>query len=154
MSAYAGNAPVFAQLAAFQVVVCGFGLLPAPMRHILSQVAEAGPARSSVEREDSLMIDIPGSDEGRAGPAANVAETRQVQVKVNGMVIDVSETVMVREMLTKAKRAGAIEGMIEEYILERVEEEGEFGVLGIDEGITVTELEEFLAVPTGRTEVA
>ena len=100
------------------------------------------------------MIDIPGSDEGRAGPRANVEEVRHVQVKVNGMVIDVSETVMVREMLTKAKRAGAIEGMIEEYILERVEEEGEFGVLGIDEGITVTELEEFLAVPTGRTEVA
>ena len=100
------------------------------------------------------MIDIPGSDEGGAGPVANVAEARHVQVKVNGMVIDVAETVMAREILTRAKRVGAIEGMIEEYILERVEEEGELGELGIDETVTVTELDEFLAVPTGRTEVA
>ena len=100
------------------------------------------------------MIDIPESDERGAGPMANVAEVRHVQVKVNGMVIDVAETVMVREILTRAKWADAIEGMIEEYILERVEEEGELGELGTDETITVTELEEFLAVPTGRTEVA
>ena len=100
------------------------------------------------------MSDIPGNNEGSAGPVANVAEVRQVQVKVNGMVIDVAETVMVREILTRAKRAGAIEGTIEEYILERVEEEGELGELGTDETVTVTELDEFLAVPTGRTEVA
>ena len=100
------------------------------------------------------MSDIPGNGEGGAGQVDNVAEVRHVQIKVNGMVIDVTETVMVREILTKAKRAGAIEGAIEEYILERVEEEGELGELGIDETITMAELEEFLAVPTGRTEVA
>ena len=126
------------------------------MSHILSQIVGAGPApaRPSAEREDSFMIDIPESGEGGAGPMANVAEIKHVQVKVNGMVIDVAETVMVREILTQAKWVGAIEGLIEEYILERVEEEGELGELGTDETITVTELEEFLAVPTGRTEVA
>ena len=61
---------------------------------------------------------------------------------------------LIEPILTKAKRAGAIEGAIEEYILERVEEEGELGELRIDETITMAELEEFLAVPTGRTEVA
>lgn len=98
------------------------------------------------------MSDIPGNDEAGARPVANVAEV--VQIKVNGMVIKVAETIMVREILTQAKWAGAIEGMIEEYILEKVEEEGELGVLGIDETIVVTERDEFLAVPTGRTEVA
>ena len=124
------------------------------MRHILPQVVGAGlgPVRRSVGREGSLMSDIPGNDEAGARPVANVAEV--VQIKVNGMVIKVAETIMVREILTQAKWAGAIEGMIEEYILEKVEEEGELGVLGIDETIVVTERDEFLAVPTGRTEVA
>ncbi len=98
------------------------------------------------------MGDIPGNDESGARPVANVAEV--VQIKVNGMVIKVAETIMIREILTQAKWAGAIQGMIEEYILERVEEDGEFGELGIEETVTVTEREEFLAVPTGRTEVA
>ena len=99
------------------------------------------------------MSDIPG-DEGGAGPVASVddaTEARRVQIKVNGIAIEVTESVEVREVLAKAKGAGAIEGSVEEYILERIEKEGE---IGIEETVTVTELEEFLAVPIGKTDVA
>ena len=37
------------------------------------------------------------------------------------------------------------------YVIERVEKEGE---IGIEETVAVKEFEEFLAVPTGPTEVA
>ena len=100
------------------------------------------------------MSNIPGDDEGGAGPVASVddaAEINRVRIKVNGITIEVTETVKVHEVLAKAKGAGAIEGSVEEYILERVEKEGE---MGIEETVTVTELEEFLAVPTGKTDVA
>lgn len=100
------------------------------------------------------MNDIPGGDESGTGPVAGVddaVEVGRVQIKVNGITIEVTESVRVREVLARAKDAGAIEGSVEEYIIERVEREGE---LGIEETVTVTELEEFLAVPTGKTDVA
>ena len=100
------------------------------------------------------MNDIPGGDASGTGPVASVddaAEVSRVQIKVNGITIEVTESVRIREVLARAKDAGAIEGTVEEYIIERVEKEGE---LGIEETVTVTELEEFLAVPTGKTDVA
>lgn len=99
------------------------------------------------------MSDIPGSH-GSAGPATAVDETTTVsrlQIKVNGIVIDVTERIEIRELLIKAKGAGAIEGIIEEYVIERVSEEGQHG---LEEIITVKVDEEFLAVPTGSTTVA
>ena len=100
------------------------------------------------------MNHIPGSEEGGVGPTTNVddaTELSRVQIKVNGVTIEVTKDVRISEVLTKAKHAGAIEGSIEEYIIERVEKEGE---VTLEETITVTELEEFLAVPIGKTEVA
>lgn len=100
------------------------------------------------------MSDIPGGDESGVGPVASVddaAEASRVRIKVNGVTIEVTETVEVREVLAKAKGAGAIEGSVEVYVIERVETEGE---MRVEEIITVTELEEFLAVPTGPTDVA
>ena len=100
------------------------------------------------------MSDIPGGDEGGAGPVASVddaTEARRVQIKVNGITIEVTESVRVREVLAKAKDAGAIEGSVDVYVIERVEKEGE---IKIDETITVMESEEFLAVPIGPTDVA
>ena len=100
------------------------------------------------------MSNIPGGDGGGAGPVANVdaaTEVSRVRIKVNGATIEVTEKVVVREMLIKARDAGAIEGSVEEYVIERVEKEGE---VKIDEVIEVTESDEFLAVPTGSTEVA
>ena len=100
------------------------------------------------------MNDIPGGDEGGTGPVAgvdDVTEGVRVQIKVNGITIEVTEEVDVREVLNKAKDGGAIEGSVEEYIIERVEKEGE---IKIGEIVTVREHEEFLAVPTGKTEVA
>ena len=100
------------------------------------------------------MTDIPGSNEGGAGPVARVddaTEVGRVKIKVNGITIEVTEKVEVREILTKARDAGAIEESVEVYVIEKVEKEGE---MTIDETIEVTEFEEFLAVPTGKTEVA
>ena len=100
------------------------------------------------------MSEIPGSDEGGAGPVANVdaaGDVGAVRIKVNGMTIEVTEKVAVREMLIKARDVGAIEGSVEAYVIERIEKEGE---VTIDEIIGVEESDEFLAVPTGSTEVA
>lgn len=100
------------------------------------------------------MSDIPGSDGGGAGPVTNVdgvTEIGRVKIKVNGVTIEVTEKVKVREILTKARDAGAIEELAEVYVIEKVEKEGE---MAIDETIEVTEFEEFLAVPTGKTDVA
>lgn len=100
------------------------------------------------------MSDIPGGDESGAGPVANVdsgGESRSVRIKVNGVTIEVTGKATVREILIKARDAGAIEESVEQYIIERVDREGE---VGIDEIIEVTEFDEFLAVPTGATEVA
>ena len=76
---------------------------------------------------------------------------RRVEIKVNGVTIEVTSKVESREVLTKARDAGAIEGLVEEYVIERVEKEGE---IAPEEIIIVEELEEFLAVPTGKTNVA
>ena len=90
---------------------------------------------------------------GDVGPtnAGGATELSRVRIKVNGVTIEVTSKVGIREVLTKARDAGAIEGLVEEYVIERVEEEGE---IAPEEIITVKELEEFLAVPTGKTEVA
>ena len=100
------------------------------------------------------MSEIPGGAEGGVGPVADVddaTEVTRVNIKVNGLTIEVTKKVSVRKILTKAKEAGCIEGEVEEYVIERVSGEGE---LGLRETIVVEDLEEFLAVPTGKTEVA
>ena len=100
------------------------------------------------------MSDIPGGDESGAGLVASVdglAEVSRVQIKVNGVTFEVTETVKVREILAEARSVGAIEGLVEAYVVERVEKEGE---IGIEATLKVTEFEEFLAVPTGPTHVA
>ena len=100
------------------------------------------------------MNDIPDGDNGRVGPVTNTGgatELERVRIKVNGVTIEVTAKIGIREVLTKARDAGAIEGAVEDYVLERVEEEGE---LAIEETVTVKELDEFLAVPTGKTDVA
>ena len=98
------------------------------------------------------MNEIPGGDEG-IGPVATVDEATvsHVKVKVNGLTIEVTKEVKVREVLSKAKEAGCIEGEVDEYVIERVSVEGE---LGLQETIVVEEHEEFLAVPVTKTEVA
>ena len=93
----------------------------------------------------------PGNGNGEVGPVAIVDESQNVTVSVNGVKIQVTRVVTVRELLKKAKAAGAIEGLVEEYVIERVSAEGE---IGIEQTITVDDLEEFLAVPIGKTEVA
>ena len=100
------------------------------------------------------MNGIPGGDNGGVGPVANAGgatELSRVQIKVNGVTIEVTREVEIREILAKARDAGAIEGLVEKYVIERVEEEGE---IAPGEVIMVKELEEFLAVPTGKTDVA
>ena len=96
----------------------------------------------------------PGNTNGETGPIAHVDEpqkTDRVSIKVNGIALDVPKTVAVREILELAKDAGAIAGSVDEYVIERVTAEGEIGPQAT---ITVTELEEFMAVPIGKTEVA
>ena len=100
------------------------------------------------------MSDIPGENDGPVGPVANVGEgeyVRRVQIKVNGVTIEVTEEVIVKHILEKAKAAGCFGGPVEEYVIERVSVEGE---LPLDGTIVVVEAEEFIAVPTGKTPVA
>ena len=100
------------------------------------------------------MYKFPGNNEDIIGAVTNVENstaTSSVSIKVNWVTIEVTEKVKVRDMLIKAKEAGAIMGFIDEYVIERVEEEGE---IQREEMITVKEQEEFIAVPTGRTDVA
>lgn len=75
----------------------------------------------------------------------------RLPVKVNGVEIEVSEEVLVRELVAMAKEKGAIAGSVDEYVIERVTQEGEFR---IDETIRVSEQEELLAVPVEGTPVA
>lgn len=96
----------------------------------------------------------PGNDDGNGGSVARVDESQEVErvrIKVNGVEIEVAKEVKVLELIKGAKDARAIEGLVEEYVIERVKGEGE---IGVDETITVVEKEEFLAVPVGKTEVA
>ena len=100
------------------------------------------------------MYKFPGNNEDIIGSVTNVENSlapRSVSIKVNWVTIEVTEEVKIRDVLIKAKEAGAIMGIIEEYVIERVEVDGE---LQREKMITVKELEEFIAVPTGRTEVA
>ena len=100
------------------------------------------------------MSEVPGGDDGGAGLVANVddaTKTSRVQIKVNGLTIEVTKEVTIHEILTKAKEAGCIEGLVDEYVIEKVSAEGE---LGREETIAVEEHEEFFAVPIGKTEVA
>ena len=96
----------------------------------------------------------PGNGDGEVGSVARVAESQEVErvrIKVNGVEIEVAKEVKVLELIKGAKSAGAIGGLVEEYVIERVKDEGE---IGVDEIVTVVEKEEFLAVPVGKTEVA
>lgn len=96
----------------------------------------------------------PGNGDGDVGLGARVDEhqaVERVRIKVNGVEIEVKRKVEVREIIVKAKKADAIEGFVEEYVIERVKEGGE---IGFEETITVIEQEQFLAVPVGKTEVA
>lgn len=100
------------------------------------------------------MYKFPGNDEDMIGAVTNVENstaTSSVSIKVNWVAIEVTEEVKVRDVLIKAKEADAIMGFIDEYVIERVEVEGE---LQREEMITVKEQEEFIAVPTGPTKVA
>ena len=58
---------------------------------------------------------------------------------------------VVRDVLEAAKGAGAIAGRVDEYVIERVTAEGG---IGPEVTITISDFEEFMAVPIGRTEVA
>ena len=100
------------------------------------------------------MSKIPGEDRSGTGSVARVddpATVSRVPINVNGMTIEVTRHVEAREIVTKAIEAGAIEGSLDEYIVERVEEVGEIKLV---ERITVTEHEKFVAVPKGPTPVA
>lgn len=95
-----------------------------------------------------------GNDKNKGGAVAPSGEARaveRVRVKVNGVEIEVTEEVLVRELVAKAKDKGAIAGYVNEYVVERTTEGGEFG---IDETIRISDQEELLAVPEGGTTVA
>ena len=65
----------------------------------------------------------PGNGDGDVGPVARVDEhqaVERVRIKVNGVEIEVKRKVEVREIIVKAKKADAIEGFVEEYVIERV----------------------------------
>ncbi len=99
------------------------------------------------------MNRAPG-DDSNARPVANVDESSEselVSIIVNGAEIHVAERVTVREILKSASSAGAISGLVEEYVIERVEREGDHGP---DDEIIVVESEEFMAVPAAPTPVA
>ena len=100
------------------------------------------------------MVTGPGNGDGDVGLVARVDESQaieRVRIKVNGVEIEVAKEVKAREIIVAAKNADAIEGFVEEYVIERVKEGGE---IGFEETITVIEQEQFLAVPVGKTEVA
>ena len=98
------------------------------------------------------MNEVPNNGPANAvTKAGEVKATATVQVKVNGITIEVTEEVVVKDLLAKAKEAGCIEGTVDEYVIERVTAEGE--VPG-ETTIVVEDDEEFLAVATGPTEVA
>lgn len=100
------------------------------------------------------MSEVPEGDEGGVGPVATVndaTKVSRVNIRVNGLTIEVTKGVTVREVLSTAKAAGCIEGEVDEYVIERVSVTGE---LGLQETIVVEEHDEFLAVPTTKTDVA
>lgn len=99
------------------------------------------------------MSEVPGND-GPVGPVSEVSEAEAatlVSIRVNGTTLEVAKEVAVRVILAKAKEAGCIEGLVEEYVIERVSEAGQ---LSQATTIVVEEAEEFIAVPSGATSVA
>ena len=99
------------------------------------------------------MSEVPNND-GPVGPVSEVGEAEAampVRIRVNGTALEVTKEVAVKVILTKAKDAGCIEGLVEEYVIERVSEEGQ---LTQETTIVVEEAEEFVAVPKGPTSVA
>lgn len=99
------------------------------------------------------MSEAPGND-GPVGPVTEVSEVEEatlVSIRVNGTSLEVSKEVAVKVILAKAKDAGSIEGLVEEYVIERVSEAGQ---LSQETTIVVEEAEEFIAVPSGGTAVA
>lgn len=99
------------------------------------------------------MSAVPGNDDP-VGPVSQVSEVEGstlVSIRVNGTTLEVAKEVAVRVILAKAKEAGCIEGLVEEYVIERVSEAGQ---LSQETTIVVEEAEEFIAVPSGGTAVA
>ena len=100
------------------------------------------------------MNDILDSQSGDVGPVTSVGgktKDSSLEIKVNGLAVKVTERIGIHKLLVKAKSVGAIEGIIDEYAIERVSEDGRYG---LEDTITVTSDEEFLAIPTGPTPVA
>ena len=99
------------------------------------------------------MNEVPGND-GPVGPVSEVGEAEAatlVRIGVNGKTLEVTKEVTVKFILDKAKEAGCIEGLVEEYVIERVSEAGQ---LSQETTIVVEEAEAFVAVPKGPTSVA
>ena len=99
------------------------------------------------------MSAVPGNDDpvGPVGQVSEVEGSTLVSIRVNGTTLEVAKEVAVRVILAKAKEAGCIEGLVEEYVIERVSEAGQ---LSQETTIVVEEAEEFIAVPSGGTAVA
>ena len=99
------------------------------------------------------MSEVPGNE----GPVGSVSEFGEadaamlVRIGVNGKMLEVTKEVTVKFILAKAKEAGCIEGLVEEYVIERVSEAGQ---LSQETTIVVEEAEAFVAVPKGPTSVA
>lgn len=99
-----------------------------------------------------MPSDIASNSEVRSVARGDESErARRVPVKVNGVEIEVAEEVRVQELIEMARDSGAIAGSVDEYVIERVTEDGE---LRGDETIRISEREEFLAVPVEATTVA
>ncbi len=99
------------------------------------------------------MSEVPDND-GPVGPVSQVSEVEGstlVSIRVNGTTLEVTKEVAVRVILAKAKEAGCIELVEEEYVIERVSEPGQ---LSQETTIVVEEAEEFVTVPKGPTPVA
>ena len=94
------------------------------------------------------------ADNNKARSVARGDESQGLEcipVKVNGVEIEVPEEVLVRDLVAKAKEKDAIAGSVDDYVVERLTQEGEFR---IDETIRISEQEELLAVPVDATPVA
>lgn len=99
-----------------------------------------------------MAIDADHDNEARSvAPGDESRGLESIPVKVNGVEIEVLEEVRVQELIEMARAKGAIAGTVDEYVIERVTEDGE---LRGDEIIRISEREEFLAVPVEPTTVA
>lgn len=99
-----------------------------------------------------MAIDADNHNEASsAAPGDESQGLELIPIKVNGVEIEVAEEVRVQELIEMARDNGAIAGSVDEYVIERVTEDGE---LRGDEIIRISEREEFLAVPVEPTTVA